>query len=105
LGDVAEGYQRIKNQLKGNNCGQRLLMNTHRELRQRGKQIAASYEDYNDAEFLRIDLALELAFGKDQLQEILSYHPSHKKGASEKRLVWGSITIKWSTPTNFGKIN
>ena len=35
-------------------------------IRQRVYQIAASYEDCNDADFLRIDPALRLALGKDQ---------------------------------------
>jgi hypothetical protein len=34
-------------------------------IRQRVYQIAASYEDCNDADFLRIDPALRLALGKD----------------------------------------
>ena len=38
-------------------------------------QIAAGYEDCNDAEFLRIDPALRLAIGKD-----------HKAGASQSML-------------------
>lgn len=33
-------------------------------VRQRVYQIAAGYEDYNDADFLRIDPALRLAIGK-----------------------------------------
>ena len=35
-------------------------------VRQRVYQIAAGYEDCNDADFLRIDPALRLALGKDQ---------------------------------------
>ena len=38
-------------------------------------QVAAGYEDCNDAEFLRIDPALRLAIGKD-----------HKAGASQSML-------------------
>ena len=34
-------------------------------VRQRVYQIAAGYEDYNDADFLRIDPALRLALDKD----------------------------------------
>ena len=34
-------------------------------IRQRVYQIAASYEDCNDADFLRLDPALRLALGKD----------------------------------------
>ena len=34
-------------------------------VRQRIFQIAARYEDCNDADFLRIDKALRLALGKD----------------------------------------
>jgi hypothetical protein len=34
-------------------------------VRQRVYQIAAGYEDCNDADFLRIDPALRLALGKD----------------------------------------
>jgi hypothetical protein len=36
-------------------------------IRQRIYQIAAGYEDCNDAEFLRIDPALRLAIGKDHM--------------------------------------
>ena len=36
-------------------------------VRQRVYQIAAGYEDCNDADFLRIDPALMLAIGKDHL--------------------------------------
>jgi hypothetical protein len=35
-------------------------------IRQRVYQIAAGYEDCNDADFLRFDPALRLALGKDQ---------------------------------------
>lgn len=44
-------------------------------IRQRVYQIAASYEDCNDADFLRIDPALRLALGKD-----------HKAGAGQSML-------------------
>jgi len=44
-------------------------------VRQRVYQIAAVYEDCNDADFLRIDPALKLALGKD-----------HKVGASQSML-------------------
>ena len=44
-------------------------------VRQRVYQIAAGYEDCNDADFLRIDPALRLAIGKD-----------HKVGASQSML-------------------
>jgi hypothetical protein len=44
-------------------------------VRQRVYQIAAGYEDCNDAEFLRIDPALRLAIGKD-----------HKTGAGQSML-------------------
>jgi hypothetical protein len=44
-------------------------------IRQRVFQIAASYEDCNDADFLRIDPALRLALGKD-----------HQAGASQSML-------------------
>jgi hypothetical protein len=44
-------------------------------VRQRVYQIAAGYEDCNDAEFLRIDPALRLTIGKD-----------HKTGASQSVL-------------------
>jgi hypothetical protein len=44
-------------------------------VRQRVYQIAACYEDCNDADFLRIDPALRLAIGKD-----------HKVGASQSML-------------------
>jgi len=44
-------------------------------VRQRVYQIAASYEDCNDADFLRIDPALRLALGKD-----------HQAGASQSML-------------------
>ncbi len=44
-------------------------------VRQRVYQIAAGYEDCNDADFLRIDPALRLAIGKD-----------HKSGASQSML-------------------
>jgi hypothetical protein len=44
-------------------------------VRQRVYQIAASYEDCNDADFLRIDPALSLAIGKD-----------HKTGAGQSML-------------------
>jgi len=44
-------------------------------IRQRACQIAASYEDCNDADFLRIDPALRLALGKD-----------HQAGAGQSRL-------------------
>jgi hypothetical protein len=44
-------------------------------VRQRVYQIAASYEDCNDADFLRVDPALRLALGKD-----------HKTGASQSML-------------------
>jgi hypothetical protein len=44
-------------------------------VRQRVYQIAAGYEDGNDAEFLRIDPALRLAIGKD-----------HKVGAGQSML-------------------
>ena len=46
-------------------------------VRQRVYQIAAGYEDCNDADFLRIDPALRLAIGKD-----------HQTGASQSRLSW-----------------
>jgi len=41
-------------------------------VRQRVYQIAAGYEDCNDADFLRVDAALRLALGKD-----------HRFGASQ----------------------
>jgi hypothetical protein len=44
-------------------------------VRQRVYQIAAGYEDCNDADFLRIDPALRLAIGKD-----------HKTGACQSML-------------------
>jgi len=44
-------------------------------VRQRVYQMAAGYEDCNDADFLRIDPALRLALGKD-----------HEAGASQSRL-------------------
>ena len=44
-------------------------------VRQRVYQIAAGYEDCNDADFLRIDPALRLALGKD-----------HQAGASQSML-------------------
>ena len=44
-------------------------------VRQRVYQMAAGYEDCNDADFLRIDPALRLALGKD-----------HQKGASQSML-------------------
>jgi hypothetical protein len=44
-------------------------------IRQRVYQIAASYEDCNDADFLRIDPALRLALGKD-----------HQAGAAQSML-------------------
>ena len=44
-------------------------------IRQRVYQIAAGYEDCNDADFLRIDPALRLALGKD-----------HEAGASQSML-------------------
>ena len=44
-------------------------------VRQRVYQIAAGYEDCNDADYLRIDPALRLAIGKD-----------HKVGASQSML-------------------
>jgi DNA-directed RNA polymerase subunit K/omega len=44
-------------------------------VRQRVYQIAAGYEDCNDADFLRIDPALRLALGKD-----------HRLGASQSML-------------------
>jgi len=44
-------------------------------VRQRVYQIAAGYEDCNDADFLRIDPALRLALGKD-----------HRFGASQSML-------------------
>jgi hypothetical protein len=44
-------------------------------VRQRVYQIAAGYEDCNDADFLRIDPALRLAIGKD-----------HKVGAGQSML-------------------
>ena len=44
-------------------------------VRQRVYQIAAGYEDCNDADFLRIDPALRLALGKD-----------HQVGASQSML-------------------
>ena len=44
-------------------------------IRQRVYQIAASYEDCNDADFLRIDPALRLALGKD-----------HQAGAGQSML-------------------
>jgi hypothetical protein len=44
-------------------------------IRQRVYQIGASYEDGNDADFLRIDPALRLALGKD-----------HQAGAGQSRL-------------------
>ncbi|MGO9177318.1 MAG: transposase [Desulfobaccales bacterium] len=44
-------------------------------VRQRVYQMAAGYEDCNDADFLRIDPALRLAIGKD-----------HKAGASQSML-------------------
>jgi hypothetical protein len=44
-------------------------------VRQRVYQIAAGYEDCNDADFLRIDPALRLALGKD-----------HQTGASQSML-------------------
>jgi hypothetical protein len=44
-------------------------------VRQRVYQMAAGYEDCNDADFLRIDPALRLALGKD-----------HQTGASQSML-------------------
>jgi len=44
-------------------------------VRQRVYQIAAGYEDCNDADYLRIDPALRLALGKD-----------HQAGGSQSRL-------------------
>ena len=44
-------------------------------VQQRVYQIAAGYEDCNDADFLRIDPALRLALGKD-----------HRAGASQSML-------------------
>ena len=44
-------------------------------VRQRVYQIAAGYEDCNDADYLRIDPALRLALGKD-----------HQAGASQSML-------------------
>ena len=46
-------------------------------IRQRVYQIAAGYEDCNDADHLRIDPALRLALGK-----------GHKMGASQSMLSW-----------------
>ena len=44
-------------------------------IRQRVYEIAAGYEDCNDADYLRIDLALRLAIGKD-----------HQAGAGQSML-------------------
>lgn len=46
-------------------------------VRQRVYQIAAGYEDCNDTDFLRIDLALRVALGKD-----------HQAGAGQSMLSW-----------------
>ncbi len=40
-----------------------------RMVRQRAYQVAAGYEDCNDADFLRIDPALRLAIGKGDKPE------------------------------------
>jgi hypothetical protein len=62
-------------------CLEDLRSSTHTKhsliqmVQQRVYQIAAGYEDCNDADFLRIDPALRLAIGKD-----------HKAGAGQSML-------------------
>jgi hypothetical protein len=62
-------------------CPEDLRSSTHTKhsliqmVQQRVYQIAAGYEDCNDADFLRIDPALRLALGKD-----------HQAGASQSML-------------------
>ena len=63
------------------NCLEDLRSSSHKKhslvqmVRQRVYQIAAGYEDCNDADFLRIDPALKLALGKD-----------HQAGAGQSML-------------------
>ena len=53
--------------LYGNLLLQHYTSHTQQMIRQRVYQIASGYEDCNDADHLRIDPALRLAIGKDEI--------------------------------------